>query len=185
MRTAIFDLETSSLFANSGIILCCCIKEYGVRKITTIRADTFPNWKHCRSDNSPVVREIIKELGRFDILAAHNGQYFDKTWLNAASLKYGVEPVCRYKKFIDPVLLSRRHLKMGRNSLTSLIDYFEVPTHKTPIEFKHWIQASHDGNSRSLDYIVQHCQKDVVSLEQVYDKVRPLIEKIDSKGSAF
>lgn len=185
MKIGIFDLETSSLYANTGIVLCACIKQYNVDHVSTIRADEFPNWNKRRSDNSRVVEAIVERLRDFDILVAHNGQYFDKTFLNSACLKYGISPSTRWTKFIDPVLIARRHLRIARNSLGSLIDYFEIEDKKTPIEFKHWIQASHDGNRKSMSYIVQHCEQDIVSLEQVYEKVRLLVDKIDSRGSAY
>ena len=185
MRTVIFDLETSSLDANAGIILCACAQEYGKSRVKVFRSDDYRNWKSNKSDNSFIVKDIINYLDDFDILCAHNGNYFDKTWLNASCIKYGIKPSLRMKKFIDPVQLSRRHFKLGRNSLASLIDYLEITEHKTPIEFRHWIQASHDSNSQSMDVIVAHCIQDVKSLSVVYHKLRPLIDKIDKSGSSY
>ena len=185
MKTLVFDLETSSLNANSGIILCACCQEYGKAHVTTFRADSHKNWERHRSDNRPLVQELVTYLDQFDIFVAHNGQFFDKAWINAGCIKYGIPPILRGKKFVDPVQLSRRHFKIGRNSLTALIDYLEVPEHKTPIEFRHWMQASLDGNRESMDVIVKHCVQDVKSLATVYDRLRPLIDKIDNKGSAY
>jgi len=186
VRTGIFDLETSSLYANSGIILCASIKDYAQDKpVTTLRADQYKTWKTARSNNKELVKDIMRALDQFDILVAHNGQYFDKTFLNSMCLKYGLTAALRGVKFIDPVLIARRHLRIGRNSLNSLIDYFDVPDAKTPIRFEHWIKASHDGNKGSMDYIVEHCEKDVIALEKVYDIVRKLVKKIDDGGSAF
>jgi len=185
MKVACFDLETSSLYANSGIILCASIKPYGSRKITTFRADKYPSWKTNKSDNEDLVRAIMAELAEYDILIAHNGQYFDKAWLNTVCLKYDLIPALRSVKFVDPVLLARRHLRMARNSLAALIDYFDIQEEKSPIRFAYWIEASHDGNKKSLDYIVKHCEKDVIALERVYDKVRRLVKQIDDGGSAF
>jgi DNA polymerase III epsilon subunit-like protein len=185
MRTAIFDLETSSLNANAGIVLCGCFLEYGKPKVTTFRADQYKNWKTNKSDNSLLVKDILAYLEDFDILVAHNGQYFDKAWLNAACIKYGLPPTLRFKKFIDPVQISRRQFKLGRNSLASLIDYLEIPEKKTGIEFRHWVQASHDSNVESMEVIVTHCIQDVKSLAIIYHKLRPLIDKVDKTGSAY
>lgn len=56
MRTAIFDLETSSPYADTGILLCAVIKEYRSKdKPTVIRADAFPEWKTNRANCKPVV----------------------------------------------------------------------------------------------------------------------------------
>lgn len=185
MEIGIFDLETSGFYADSSILLCCSVKSYKDKKVTTIRADKFNSWKKSKSNEREVIEKIAYELDKYDILIAHNGQWFDKGFFNAKCLQYGIRPILRFKKLIDPVQISRRHLRLGRNTLAALIDYLEIPVHKTPIELKKWIQASHDGNTKSMDIICTHCEYDVITLEKVYDKLRWLIDKIDTKGSAF
>ena len=132
-----------------------------------------------------VIEAICKELDKYDILIAHNGQWFDKGFLNAKCLEYGLPPIMRWKKLIDPVLLSRRHLRLGRNSLASLIDFFHIPVHKTPIELFEWRKASHNSDKKSMDKIVKHCEMDILTLEEVYKKVHLLVDKIDTKGSSY
>jgi len=184
MRTAIFDLETSSLYANSGIVLCAVIKEYRQPEVTIIRADQFKSWKSGKSDNREVIKAIMEALEPFNIYVAHNGQYFDKAWLNSACIKYGMKPTLRYEKFIDPVMLGRRFLRLARNSLASMLDYFDIEDSKTPIRFDHWVKASLDSDTESMDYIVKHCVKDVKLLERVYDLTKSLVKGIDEGGSA-
>jgi len=184
MKTAIFDLETSGLYANFGIILCCCVKEYGHKGVKTIRADDFPNWKKDKTNQLLIITRIVNELRQYDILVAHNGTYFDKQWVNTLSMKYGFEADIRWKKFIDPCLIARRHLRLGRNSLDQLLDYFEVPNKKSHVSGRTWIKASLNGDRKAMDDIIEHCQEDVVALEGVYDKVRKLVERIDNRGSA-
>lgn len=185
MRTAIFDLETSGFDANSSILLCATIKDYGSRKSKTIKADHYPSWKKKRSDDSGIVKDVVDELKQYDILVAHNGQAFDKAFLNAKCLEHGIDPILRMKKFVDPVQLARKHLKLGRNSLVAIIDYLNIPVKKTPIEFRYWKQAALDGDSKCLHTIAVHCEHDVNSLYLVYDKMRALIDRIDNRGSAY
>jgi uncharacterized protein YprB with RNaseH-like and TPR domain len=73
---------------------------------------------------------------------------------------------------------------MARNSLVSLIDYFDLNESKTSLRFKLWLQASLDGDRKSMDSIVYHCKMDVHTLEKVYDVMRPIIFKIDERGSS-
>ena len=85
---------------------------------------------------------------------------------------------------IDPVLLARRHLRLGRNTLDTLIDFFGIPTKKTHVSGRLWLKAGIEGDKEAMNQIVHHCELDVKSLEGVYDKVRSLVEKIDNRGSA-
>lgn len=197
MRVCVFDLETSGLYANSSIVLCGVMEEFVYEKKrgieprrVIVRADEFKSWKNNKSDNRQVVEAIMAELcgdGKkhdgYDIFVAHNGQYFDKTLLNSACLKYGIPPRLRFEKFIDPVMLARKHMRIARNSLHSLIDYFDIEEQKTPIKFDHWLKASLDGNRKSMDYIVEHCEADVKSLTSVYRILRKLVKGIDEYGS--
>ena len=187
MRTAIFDIETSGLYANFGILLCCSIKEYqsdGKGKITTFRADKYPTWIKHRTDCRKITSDVVNVLKNYDILVAHNGQYFDKQWLNTLCLLYGEIPAIRWTKMIDPVLLARRHLRLGRNTLDTLIDFFGIPTKKTHVSGRLWLKAGIEGDKEAMNQIVHHCELDVKSLEGVYDKVRNLVEKIDNRRSA-
>ena len=184
MRVGIFDLETSNLNAEWGIILCACVKEYGKAGVKTYRADDYPSFKTHRSSDELLVRALIKDLEEFDILVAHNGVGFDRAWLMAKATKYDVKHTLRYKKFIDPVRLARRSFKLGSNGLQSLINFLNIPTTKTRIRPEAWLEASLDGNKKAMDEIVYHCKRDVLSLNGVYGKMRLLIERIDNRGSA-
>ena len=186
MKTCVFDIETSSLYADTGILLCAVIKEYDCcRPPAVIRADHFPCWKSNRSNTKPVVKAVLRALEPFDIFVAHNGQYFDKTMLTSWAVEYGMQPYLRFAKFIDPVMLARRHMRLSRRSLGNVLQFLGIPEEKTSILWRYWMQATIEGNSRALDYIVHHCVMDVQVLEKAYDKMRRLVKGIDERGSAF
>lgn len=185
MEIGIFDLETSGFYADNAILLCCCVKGYHMPSVQTIRADKFISWRKDKTDERLVIEAMKAELDKYDILIAHNGQWFDKGFFNAKCIEYGIDPILRWKKLIDPVLLARRHMRLGRNSLAAIIDYLQVPTKKTPMELREWKRASHTGDIRAMNKIVEHCKMDVKSLEEVYAKLRKLVDKIDNRGSAY
>lgn len=186
MRTAIFDLETSSLFADTGILLCAVVKEYRSKAAPiVVRADKFPEWKTQRSNCKPVVQATLKALEDFDIYVAHNGQFFDKTILTSWALQMGQRVDLRFAKFIDPVMLARRHMRLSRRSLHNLLQFLKIPEKKTDILWAHWMRATLDGDIKSLDYIVEHCVADVVALEKAYDQVKRLVKTVDERGSSF
>ena len=195
MRVAVFDLETYSLNADTAILLCAVIKECGkAHEPIVVRADRFWTWDKHRSNPEPVVRKVIQTLldepgegdqKGFDILVAHNGQKFDKALLNTWALKYRLRMDIRFARFIDPVMLLRRHCRLHRNSLAAAIDFFDIPHKKTPIDWNHWRKAAFDGNRESMSTIVEHCRADVASLEALYNIAKRLVKGIDEKGSAY
>lgn len=188
MKTCIFDIETSSLYADTGIMLCGVLKEYGAHgKIQIVRADEFSNWGTRRSDTRQCVKAFLKKLEDFDLYVAHNGQYFDKTMLTSWVLRFSAKqkPWLRFAKFVDPVMLARRHMRLSRRSLENLLQFLRIPEEKTRILWQCWMRATIDGDRRSLSYIVDHCVADVIALEKAYDKVKGLVKDINDRGSAF
>lgn len=185
MRTVIFDLETSSLYADTGILLCAVLKEYGSKAPPTIiRADSFKSWKTNRADCHECVAATLKALEDYDIYVAHNGQFFDKTMLVSWALQMGERVDLRFAKFIDPVMIARRHMRLTRRSLHSLLQFLKIPEKKTDILWQHWMKATLNGDSESLNYIVDHCVADVIALTHAYDKVKRLVKGIDERGSS-
>lgn len=183
MKIVTFDLETSSLYADSGIILCCSYRELGQRTIHTIRADQFKSWRKGKSNNGDVVRAIHEALLPFQIYVGHNSNFFDRRWLNTAFLYEGLDPYLKGRKLVDPVMIARRHLRLHSNRLSSLIAYFDIQDKKTPIEFKYWLRAALDSDVHALNYIVKHCEADVKALETVFKILSPIYGDIDARGS--
>jgi uncharacterized protein YprB with RNaseH-like and TPR domain len=186
LKTAIFDLETFTLHADTALLLCAVIHKFDdhEHRPVTVRADSFANWRTRRSDVRPVVRAVTEELADYDIFVAHNGVAFDRALLTSWQTKFGL-PTLRFSKFIDPVLLARRHLRLARNSLASCLDFFDIQERKTPIAWNDWKRAAYDGSTTAMNRIVHHCVADVKALEQLYARVRKLTKVIDERGSSY
>jgi len=179
MRACSFDLETTSLNGNFGIILCACIKPFD-KEIKTFRGDKYPNWKVRRSVDAPLCRDIWKELEKYDIWIAHNGNKFDVPFLRTRLMKAGVR--MPQPKLIDPVRLARRYLKLGYNSLEQVAAHFGFYG-KTIVHGDYWMEAAYDGDKEAMDYIVEHCIADVRLLEKVADRMNYLVPRVGSFGS--
>lgn len=183
MKVGLFDIETTDLSANYGVVLCAVVKEYGREEVVTIRGDDHRNWKVKRSDDRYVVLRLHDELQKYDVLVAHNGGGFDLPFLNTRLVVHGVSPLPQ-KMLIDPCRLARWKLRLNSNRLDQLISTFGFDNLKTPVDSGVWLRASLDGDRAAMDFIVDHCVRDVRMLEQVYDKIRPFVVKIDHRGSS-
>ena len=186
MKTAVFDLETFTLHADTGILLCAVVHHYDSTEVPVIlRADEFRGWAKRRSNNKPICQALIRELRDYDIFIAHNGVRFDRAMLTSWALKYNLPLFLRFAKFIDPVMLCRKHLRLSRNSLAAVLDFLDVDEEKTEIKWEHWRRATYDGCKNSMDYIVEHCVADVMALEAAHKKMRKLVKDINERGSAW
>lgn len=179
MKFVSFDLETTNLNGNFGVILCACVKPYG-EKVKIFRGDNYSSWTHKRSDDSKLARDVYEELKQHRVWIAHNGIKFDVPFLRTRLMKAGTEmsqPI-----IYDPVRLARRYMKFGYNSLEQVGAHFGIGG-KTLVTGDHWMKAALDGNHKSMNYIVEHCVADVEILERVAEKFAHLIPKLDTRGS--
>src|ERR1700686_4347153 len=121
----VFDLETTNLSADFGVILCGVIKPANAEARVFRAGRLNRSWHKRRSDDRAVLRGIVKELEQYDIWVAHNGQRFDVPFLRTRLLAYGLDPLPA-KKLIDPVLLARNKLRMSFNSLDQVANHLGV-----------------------------------------------------------
>ncbi len=179
----VFDLETTNLSADFGVILCGVVKPaHGRARV--FRADQLNrNWHSQRSDDSAVVAAIVADLSQYDIWVAHNGQRFDVPFLRTRMLAHGMEPLPA-KKLIDPVLLARNKLRMSFNSLNQVANHLGVNS-KTEVEPRQWLAAALDGSRKAMRYIVEHCVQDVLVLEKVIGALKAYSGTYNTYGSGF
>ena len=177
-----FDLETTSLAADFGIVLCAVIKPAG-GKAVVFRGDSYPAWGENRSNDSELVTDVVNELARYDIWVAHNGARFDVPYLRTRLMRWGLEPLVT-RKLVDPVQLARNKLRLSFNGLSSVANHLGCNS-KTDVEPQAWLRASLDGNSKAMDYIVQHCVEDVKTLEKVVTALKAYSTAYNSYGSGF
>ena len=184
MYIGLFDIETTGLDADFGVVLCSSIKDWHNNYQTVFRIDDGPPGA-ARSDDSHVVSATIEELKKFDILIAHNGVQFDKQYLNSRALRWHQSGLLLPDtKIIDPVKLARNHLRLGYNSLERLAQHLQTPHQKEKIQGPTWVRAGMDRDEDAMNEVVSHCKNDVLVLQDVMEQLRPFIRKIDSWGSA-
>jgi len=179
-----FDIETSSLDANFGIILCAVIQGFGAKPVVLRGDQCNPNWDSKRSDDSDIVRKIVDELLKFDVLVAHYGSKFDLPFIRTRMAKWHLGTFPNTKKLIDPYHLSKNKFCLRSNSLESLSSLIGAP-HKTIVDGQIWIRAALDGDKKAMDYIVKHCIRDVKVLGYVVDSVKGYSSTFNSWGSGF
>ncbi len=181
ISAACFDLETTSLNADFGIILCAVIKEPDKKPVIFRNDKLCKTWKTKRSDDSDIVKAITAELSKYDILVAHNGVNYDIPFLRTRLARHHL-PIFPQKKVIDPVLIARRALRMSGNGLEKICSLLGFNL-KTRVDGQLWMKASLDGDVAAMNYIVDHCVADVEMLEKMVDFLKPYCGSFNPWGS--
>lgn len=183
IEAASFDLETSHLDADFGVILVAVVKPAGGHPKVFRLDELSKDFDRRRSYDKPLVKALVDELEQYDILAAHNGVRFDLPFLRARMLKWGLPPLKNFK-VVDPCQLSRNKLKLSGNSLDKCTSFLGFNT-KTQVDGDLWVKAALDGNRKAMNYIAKHCVEDVIMLEQWVRKMKGYISTYNGWGSAY
>jgi len=161
---AMFDIETSSLDASVGEILCACIKPLGKPPINFVG----------QRDDIVVVDEIRDELEKYDYIVTWYGTGFDIPFL-ATRLKDLNKRPLRIIRQVDLYYVARSQFKLHSNSLMVAAETFLGKTQKTRILGRRWVAAIRRGDlpdgKEGMEFVLDHCQKDVDDLEQIFNKI--------------
>ncbi len=163
-----WDLETT--FSTQPIVL------YGAV------ADVFGNvqgWRKGKdiTDDKALVKAAAMALTDFDIWATWNGKLFDVPVLNGRLRYHGLQPLPGVKHMDLMYYATGGSMRIGRRSLQSVSEYFDVPNRKTPLNVRTWDKAM-AGSEEAYDKIVEHCDADVLVTRDVFRVLKTQIANI-------
>lgn len=172
-RLLCFDIEASALNAVFGHIICISWKFLGDDKVHTTSIDKSPTFKKDPIDDAWVLEQFRqKAYDKCDLWIAHYGRRFDFRFLNARRLFHHLTPL-EQKPSVDTWRVARDNLALHSNRLEAIVDFLGLPK-KTPLNGEIWRRAA-IGDKKSIRYIVEHCEADILALEATYLKLRPLM----------
>ncbi len=169
-RVGFFDIEASNLDADYGQMLCWCIKESGTNTIYESRLTTKD--VQMEIEDKRITQECVDTFKKFDRIVTYYGTGFDIPFVRARALITGVDfPEYGTLLHRDLYYLIRNKFKLSSRRLENACRQLLGSTEKTRIDAKFWRQAV-SGKQKSIDYIVDHCRKDVLDLERLYEKTK-------------
>lgn len=176
ISAAEFYEERGGIMAEFGKIVCISIGM--LEKNDTLKIKSFANddekvllQNFGEIFNAPRLREVI--------LCAHNGKEFDFPWIARRFLVNGMQPPIPFQMFGKkpweiPHLDTMELWKFGDYksfvSLELLAHIFGIPTPKDDIDGS--MVASIYYIVKDLPRIVQYCEKDVLTLANIFRKLR-------------
>ena len=168
-KVVAFDIEATHLKANVGRILCCSFKPldgdtytFSALEPRFRRADVY--------DDGALALAIIEELEKFSIIVSWNGKNFDTKFINARSMRAGNRT--KDKQYHVDGMWSWRSKAAAWSGLAAVQQFIDGGgAEKTSVKWDQWMRAiGWDQSLResAMAEIIDHCERDVVVLEEVY-----------------
>lgn len=165
---AFWDLETT--FSTQPIVLAGAIADqFG-------RVYSFGKGPDITNDKA-LVKGIRDALATYDIWVTWNGKLFDVPVLNGRLIFHGLEPLPPVMHIDLMYKATGGSVRIGRRSLQSVSEYFDVPNRKTPLNVRTWDKAM-AGDAEAYDKIVEHNDADVLVTRDVFNILKPQIGNI-------
>jgi hypothetical protein len=121
-----------------------------------------------------LLKDISKRLMESDVWLTHYGTWYDTIFVNTRLLYHRLPVLPPNFPHIDTWKVARNRLKLRNNRLITISEFLGTDEEKNAIKPEQWIRAL-GGHRSSMNYIVEHCRRDVVVLEEVYNLIKPLI----------
>ena len=176
LRLGYFDIETSDLKADFGSILCASVAD-GFGKVKTFRRDEFPQ-VHQLDDKALTIalRDYLNE--EFDIIVTWYGKIFDVPFVNTRlTIEHGEAPISPRMHIDAFYLIPQGTMGRSLDNVSRALRVQDDEVHKTKFDKRIWALAN-AGDKESLEFIVDHCEKDVLLLRRVFEKLRPMVKNI-------
>lgn len=171
------DIETTALGADFGFVLGACIKPGNEEKILTFRIDSYKNYKNKLYDDHQLVLDICKAIEQFDVIVHYNGDNFDLPFLDTRLAVHGEKKRVSLIHSIDLLPIVKKKMRLGSNRLDAVAAALGLQHEKTRLEPQIWQRASH-GSKPDMDYIIDHCEADVLVLEEAFKRLKTFVDTI-------
>ncbi len=126
-------------------------------------------------NDKKIVKAVWQLLDEADIVIGQNHRRFDIKRLNARFIEHGLTPPSSYKT-IDTLVLAKKYFGFTSNKLEYMTGKFNVKykklTHKKFPGFELWKECL-AGNREAWNSMEEYNKYDVLSLEELYNKLAP------------
>lgn len=125
-------------------------------------------------DDKKILEGIWKLLNEADVVITQNGKSFDEKKLNARFILNGLKPPSPYEH-IDTKRIASRKFAFTSNKLEYLTDKLctkKKSKHKKFPGFELWKECL-KGNKQAFKELEEYNKMDVLSLEELYNKLQP------------
>lgn len=171
LRILTWDIEATSLNADFGYMLCFGYRWLGDEKTHVLSVTDYAEFEEDVTNDRRIVEDARAILASANVWVTWYGKRFDVPFIRSRLLNHKLPPLPESRHY-DGWETARKKLRLHSNRLASVSAFLGVEE-KTPLSGPIWVRAA-AGHPSSIDYVKAHCRQDVVVLEQVYRRLRPI-----------
>ncbi len=172
-KILLFDIESTSLKADFGSILCIGYKYLGQSTVYCPSIMDYSGWAKDPFDDRRLLRDFSKVWNEADMVVGYFSKGFDVKFINARLGAWGMDFLAP-APHVDLFYTVKANLALSRKSLQNVGYHLHLSNEKTPVEGRIWMKAQ-QGRVSALHYVIRHCKSDVLILEEAYEILRPLV----------
>ncbi len=168
------DIETTSLFADIGMLVCGLLREKEVESALFVPSP---------ENEKAVIEQILERISKCSLIVTFNGRSFDLPFLHSRAMILGIENIpCFMGHHLDVYEQFKKRMRFSKLSLSHLS---RVLGHQTDDQSSGreipllYLQYLASGNPELKSRILEHCSSDVDLLEELYADLRSVMDKED------
>lgn len=163
-------IDPSSLVTERYVI-CAGWKWEGENKVHTVSVlDDPKRYAKDPHDDRHVIETLHKVLSEADVIVHHNGDSFDKRYVDTRILFHGL-PALPPITSIDTYKVAKSKLLFNSNKLDYIGGFLKVGRKKHTTSGL-WMRVL-KGDKKAINEMVDYNKQDVLLLERVFYKLRP------------
>lgn len=184
-KVLIFDLETAP---NLAYVWGMFKQNIGLNQVQAegyvmsfaakwLGEDKVMYFENRHGDDKPLIKRLIDLFDKADIVVAHNGNRFDVPIVMGRALVHGFAPPEPFKQ-IDTLQVARRQFRLMSNKLEHIANVLGCAPkldHAKFAGFALWHQCLKQ-NDEAWEEMRKYNVQDVLTLEEVYLKLRPFMK---------
>lgn len=171
-NTLFLDIESTDLDLDMGNVICVGVATDDKPVEIILRGKKEKPWM-----DRNIMRQTYDRIVACDMLVTYYGKGFDWPALQTRMLLAGLPPLPPLGgKHVDLYWMVKQNFKLHSNKLENVAIWLECPFQKTPHVGASWSRAG-AGSPKDIEYIVEHCYRDIEILRWVYYKLRPYVRQ--------
>ena len=178
--TQLSSYPGQTLKASISTIICAGWKVLGSKQVQCINAWDFPEWKKDVNDDKKVCQAIYDVLKDADCVLTHNGKRFDWKFLQTRLMFHGLQHLPKIHH-VDTCAEAKKNMMVFNNRLNTLARFLTDDEKMDHEGWDLWVKV-HARDPKAMKTMEKYCKQDVLVLEKVFNKLRPVIGSLPNQN---